>query len=86
MAQGSESDVNRKGDMEKLMKHTEGVCTFILKIHWGKKTHSSLSLVISKLSHICICIYIDTHVLKAKNKEDSGGLYMEREEIYKRQR
>lgn len=38
MAQGSESDVNRKGDMEKLMKHTEGVCTFVLKIHWGKSS------------------------------------------------
>lgn len=37
MAQGSESDVNRKGDTEKLTKHTEGVCTFVLKIHYGKK-------------------------------------------------
>lgn len=32
MVQGSESDVNRKGDREELMKHTEGVCTFVLKI------------------------------------------------------
>ena len=37
MAQGSESDVNRKGYMEKLMKHTEGVCTFVLKNTLGKK-------------------------------------------------
>lgn len=37
MVQGSESDVNRKGYVETLMKPTEGVCNFVIKYTRGGK-------------------------------------------------
>lgn len=48
MVQGWESNVNRKGDMEKLMKYKKVVSTFMLKIHKGGKLGNSVPKIEEK--------------------------------------
>lgn len=49
MVQGWESNVNRKGDMEKLMQYKKVVSTFMLKIHRGGKLGNSVPKIEEKI-------------------------------------